>query len=83
MADHNPIRVGILYSETGVTSTIGLSQLQGALLGIREINEAGGIDGREIVPVCYDPQSTPVRYAELAEKLIVQDRVTALRLLDM
>jgi len=42
MADKDPIRVGILYSETGVTSTIGLSQLQGALLGIEEINAAGG-----------------------------------------
>lgn len=63
MADKDPIRVGILYSETGVTSTIGLSQLQGALLGIEEINAAGGVDGREIMAVRYDPQSNPARYA--------------------
>ena len=78
MADKDPIRVGILYSETGVTSTIGLSQLQGALLGIDEINEAGGINGRELVAVRYDPQSTPSRYAELAERLIVQDGVNVI-----
>jgi branched-chain amino acid transport system substrate-binding protein len=78
MADKGPIRVGILYSETGVTSTIGLSQLQGALLGISEINEAGGIGGRELVAVRYDPQSTPSRYAELAERLIVQDGVNVI-----
>ena len=78
MADKDPIRVGILYSETGVTSTIGLSQLQGALLAIQEINEAGGVDGREIVPVRHDPQSTPARYAELAEHLIVHDRVNVI-----
>ena len=78
MADKDPIRVGILYSETGVTSTIGLSQLQGALLGIQEINEAGGIDGRELVAVRYDPQSTPSRYAGLAERLIVQDGVNVI-----
>ena len=78
MADKDPIRVGILYSETGLTSTIGLSQLQGALLGIQEINEAGGIDGRELVAVRYDPQSTPSRYAELAERLIVQDGVNVI-----
>lgn len=78
MADKGPIRVGILYSETGVTSTIGLSQLQGALLGISEINEAGGIDGRELVAVRYDPQSTPSRYAELAERLIAQDGVNVI-----
>ena len=78
MADKDPIRVGILYSETGVTSTVGLSQLQGALLGIQEINEAGGIDGREVVAVRYDPQSTPSRYAELTERLIVQDGVNVI-----
>ena len=78
MADKDPIRVGILYSETGVTSTIGLSQLQGALLGIQEINEAGGVDGREVVAVRYDPQSTPSRYAELTERLIVQDGVNVI-----
>ena len=78
MADKDPIRIGILFSETGVTSTIGRSQLQGALLGIDEINEAGGIDGRELVAVRYDPQSTPARYAELAERLIVQDGVNVI-----
>lgn len=78
VADKDPIRVGILFSETGVTSTIGLSQLQGALLAIQEINEQGGVDGREIVPVRYDPQSSPARYASLAEQLIVQDRVNVI-----
>ena len=52
--------------------------MQGALLGIDEINEAGGIDGRELVAVRYDPQSTPSRYAELAERLIVQDGVNVI-----
>jgi branched-chain amino acid transport system substrate-binding protein len=52
--------------------------LQGALLGIDEINEAGGIDGRELVAVRYDPQSTPSRYADLAERLIVKDGVNVI-----
>jgi branched-chain amino acid transport system substrate-binding protein len=78
VADKDPIRVGVLFSETGFTSTIGLSQLQGALLGIEEINAAGGIDGREVIPVRYDPQSNPLRYAYLAEKLIMQDKVNVI-----
>ncbi len=69
MVDRDPVRVGILFSHTGVTSTIGLSQLHGALLAIDEINEAGGINGRELVPVQYDAQSNPQRYAQLAEQL--------------
>lgn len=74
----DPIRVGVLFSTTGVTSTIGRSQLQGTLLAIDEINAAGGILGRELVPVVYDTQSTPAVYAELAERLIVQDRVNVM-----
>ena len=78
MANKDPIRVGILYSETGVTSTIGNSQIQGALLAVDEINQAGGIDGREIVPVRYDARSSPAAYATLAERLIVQDKVNVI-----
>lgn len=78
MANKDPIRVGVLFSETGVTSTIGHSQLQGTLLAVGEINEAGGIDGREIVPVCYDARSSPDIYAALAERLIVQDKVNVI-----
>lgn len=74
----DPIRVGVLFSMTGVTSTIGRSQLQGTLLAIDEINAAGGILGREVVPIVYDTQSTPAVYAELAERLIVQDRVNVM-----
>lgn len=73
-----PIRVGVLFSETGVTSTIGKSQLQGTLLAIDEINAAGGIDGREIVPVIHDAQSSPPRYAHLAERLITEERVNVI-----
>lgn len=78
MAEKNPVRVGILFSETGVTSTIGISQLQGALLAVDEINEQGGIDGRELVPVRYDAESNPARYAELAERLINVDEVNVI-----
>jgi len=78
VANKDPIRVGVLFSETGVTSTIGHSQLQGTLLAIGEINEAGGVDGREIVPVCYDARSSPEIYAALAERLIVQDKVNVI-----
>ncbi len=78
MANKDPIRIGIIFSETGVTSTIGLSQLQGALLAVDEINQAGGIDGREIVPVRYDAQSSPAVYATLADRLILQDKVNVI-----
>src|SRR5258708_5385461 len=75
MSNTEPVKVGILYSETGVTSAIESSQLLASLLAIEEINEAGGVDGREVVPVRYDPQSTPERYQTLAERLVSADNV--------
>ena len=71
-------RIGILFSTSGVTSIIEQSQLNGAFLAIDEINSDGGVLGRPIVPVAYDPGSVVSRYGELAEKLIVEDKVTAI-----
>ncbi|WP_043289404.1 transporter substrate-binding protein, partial [Paraburkholderia oxyphila] len=70
MASTEPIKVGVLYSETGVTSAIETSQLYGTLFAIEEVNRAGGIDGREVIPVRYDPQSDPQTHRVLAERLI-------------
>lgn len=78
MANHDPIRVGILFSETGVISTIEKSQLMGTLFAIEEINEQGGINGREIQSVHYDPQSSPGLYRVLAERLVLQDKINVI-----
>lgn len=78
MANKDPIRIGVLFSETGATSTIGRSQIQGTLLAIDEINQAGGVEGREIVPVRYDAQSSPAVYASFAERLLLQDKVNVI-----
>ncbi|MCW5624663.1 MAG: transporter substrate-binding domain-containing protein [Burkholderiales bacterium] len=71
----DPIRVGMLFSETGVTSVIETSERMGTLLAIEEINDAGGIDGRPLEVVRYDPQSRPVLYREYAERLMAEDGV--------
>ncbi len=70
-----PIRIGMLFSETGVTSVIEKCERMGTLLAVEEINEAGGIDGRPLRLVSYDPESSPTRYQQLAEKLILEDGV--------
>ena len=63
-----PWTVGVLFSETGVTSIIEKTQLKGTLLAIDEINEAGGVEGREISPVIMDPGSEVSQYRIFAEK---------------
>ncbi|MFT0549113.1 transporter substrate-binding domain-containing protein [Allopusillimonas ginsengisoli] len=78
MANSDPVRVGILFSTTGVISTIEKSQLMGTLFAIEEINESGGINGREIEPIHYDPQSSPGLYRVLAERLILKDKINVI-----
>jgi len=70
-----PIRIGVLFSETGVTSVIERSERMGTLLAAEEINEHGGIHGRPIELVSRDPASDPTRFAQLAERLILEDGV--------
>lgn len=69
-------RVGVLFSETGVTRAIERTQQAATLLAINEINDAGGVLGRKIEPVIYDPQSVPVLYQKLALRLCDEDRVS-------
>lgn len=75
MSNADPVKVGVLYSETGVTAAVESSQVLATLLAIEDINAAGGINGREVVPVRYDPQSTPERYRVFAERLVSADNV--------
>jgi len=70
-----PIRIGVLFSETGVTSVIERTERMGTLLAAEEINEQGGINGQPIELVSRDPASDPTRFAQLAERLILEDGV--------
>jgi len=71
-------KIGVLFSTSGVTSIIEQSQLNGTLLAIDEINAAGGVRGRSIEPISYNPDSVVSCYGEMAERLIVDDKITAL-----
>ncbi len=65
----------MLFSQTGVTGVIENTQRMGTLLAAEEINAAGGINGRALQLVGYDPESSPARYQALAERLLLEDRV--------
>jgi branched-chain amino acid transport system substrate-binding protein len=73
-----PWRVGVLFSQTGVTSAVEQSQLNATLLAIEEINAGGGVLGRMIEPVIYDPASDPKQFRSLAERLFGTDRIRLL-----
>ena len=73
-----PWDVGVLFSCSGYMAVIEETQLCGTLLGIEEINEKGGINGRELVPVMYDPASSNSLYKKYAHKLLVEDGITTI-----
>ena len=78
MANTDPIRVGVLFSRAGTTSRVEISQSFGTFFAIREINDAGGIDGRELVAVHYDPECVPRNYRLLAEKMVQEDGINVI-----
>lgn len=75
---HEPWRVGVLFSRTGVTAVIEETQLHGTILAIEEINAAGGVNGRNLKPVIYDPASDCQMFARLADKLLTEDGVSTI-----
>jgi branched-chain amino acid transport system substrate-binding protein len=64
-----------LFSASGVTAVVEQTQRAATLLAINQINAAGGVLGRLIEPVSYDPGSDPEKYRELAKRLCDEDKV--------
>ncbi len=68
----------MLFSQTGVTAVIEETQLRGTVMAIEEINAAGGVNGREVIPVFYNPASEPRNFARFAAKLLTEDSVSTI-----
>jgi branched-chain amino acid transport system substrate-binding protein len=72
---HAPWRFGVLFSRSGVTASIETTQFNATILAIDALNAAGGICGRPIEPIVYDPASEPKLFHSFAERLLSKDRV--------
>lgn len=69
------VKVGVLHSLSG-TMAISETSLRDILLfAIDEINEAGGVLGKQLEPVVVDGASDWPTFAEKAEQLLAQDKV--------
>ncbi len=73
------IILGSAISFTGKYSTNGIHAKNGYNLGVKRINEMGGVKvggkAYKLKIIYYDDESTPLRTAQLAERLIKQDGV--------
>lgn len=76
--DHGAIRVGILHSLSG-GSAVGERPLKEVLLQeVKALNQRGGLLGRPVEALIYNPRSDAARTAELAGKALAEDGVAAL-----
>lgn len=76
--DNSPIKVGALFSSTGVTAVVEQTQLNAVRLAVGEVNRAGGVLGRELQLVEQNPESNPKLFQQMAELLLTQNKVTTI-----
>jgi branched-chain amino acid transport system substrate-binding protein len=73
-----PIKIGALFSITGGASFLGEPERNTAEMVIKEINAAGGINGRTLQLITYDTQGDATKAVQAATKLIKEDKVSAI-----
>lgn len=76
-AETGPIRIGHYASMTGKEATFGQSTDQGIRLAFKEINAAGGLNGRPIEIITYDTKGESKEAGNAVTRLITSDKVTA------
>lgn len=76
--DAETIKIGTLYPLTGDVASIGQNIMRGVEFAVNEINEAGGIDGKQIEIVQGDSKGDTKTGMTEAERLITQENVSAI-----
>jgi branched-chain amino acid transport system substrate-binding protein len=77
IAANEPISIGYLPALTGPSSSTGIGINRGVELAVKEINAAGGIDGRQIELIVRDTQSEPTKAVNGAAELTHAHKVSA------
>ncbi|WP_409562989.1 urea ABC transporter substrate-binding protein [Hyphomicrobium sp. B1] len=72
------VTVGILHSVTGTMAISETGSVEAEKLAIQQINDAGGVLGRQIKIIQEDGASDWPTFAEKAKKLLVNDHVAAI-----
>src|SRR6201994_998535 len=78
IAAKEPIRMGYLPALTGPSSSRGIGINRGTELAVKEINAAGGIDGRQIELIVRDTQSEPTKAVNGAAELTHSEKVSVI-----
>lgn len=73
-----PIRIGAIHSLTGTMATSERALVDAVQLAVEELNANGGVLGRRVDVLVVDSRSDDRVAAAEAERLIVQEKVSAL-----
>ncbi|HTG86979.1 MAG TPA: ABC transporter substrate-binding protein [Pyrinomonadaceae bacterium] len=76
--DRSRIKIGYFGDLSGPTFNFGQSAINGMLMAADQLNQAGGINDRQIDVVIEDDKGSPEEAARLAAKLIDHDKVVAI-----
>ena len=70
-----PVKIGYLASLTGFCSTFSQEYVKGADLAVKQINEAGGVDGHKLELIVRDDKATPSVGVSQARDLVLSSHV--------
>jgi urea transport system substrate-binding protein len=76
--DDGPIKVGSILDETGPLNIYGTAMADATELAIQDINDNGGVLGRQLELVSYDAQSDNAKYTQYANQAAQRDQVAVL-----
>jgi len=76
-AQAEPIKIGEYGSMTGNQATFGTSTHKGIVLALKEINAAGGLNGRKLELISYDTRGQTGDAGNVVTRLCTQDKVVA------
>ncbi|HXZ80181.1 MAG TPA: ABC transporter substrate-binding protein [Terriglobales bacterium] len=71
----NTIRIGVITSLTGSNAAFGQAHKNGYTIALKEINDKGGILGKQVELDYYDDQSKPDQAVQGVSKVVDQDHV--------
>src|SRR5690625_1712204 len=77
-SDEDTIKLGVLEDRSGDFALVGIQKSHAVELAVDEINEDGGLLGKQIEIIAPDTQSDDKRFQEMARKLILEDEVDAI-----
>ncbi len=69
------IKIGFFAPITGPAAADGMSAKNAVELGVKEVNEAGGIKGKKVELIVYDDRLKAEEAVAIANKLIEKDKV--------